>query len=331
MKRKGQALYEYAIALGLLAIVSIGALQLLGWNVNNLFGQATSARTVSQTDQLFSLIGASSQGSGQPAQLKAANIPQNVLLKIDPDTGKVLISDQSGGEKNSTSVDGAAFITGASQALADLSKTTLANGEPLPDDIQALLKKLSASGSQLGQYYSAFEANQDAIAQLSQAMTQQQQAGQFSGPPYYPAELVTQTIGYTEQYIQLSQTYHQLEAKLGTLAQNDPAVAELKQKISSYAGAISTTAHENVGQPFFSDMHIEHVQSADLMAALRDNPTAAQYFQQVNSQTAHMPPAEREAYFQQSILTIGEQMKVGAPIDGQGMSIALAPPQSASN
>lgn len=328
MKPKGQALHEYAIALALLAIVSVGALKLLGWNISSLFARTTSAQTVSQTDQLFSLIGAqaegSNQGSSQAAQFSASTVPQNVLLKIDPATGKVMISDQSGGEKNSTSVDGGALISGASQALASLANTTLANGEPLPDDIQALIQKLSASGGQIGQYYQDFEANQQAIAQLTQAIVQQNALGEYGGPPYYPPELVTQTIGYTEQYIQFSQTYHQLEAKLAGLAKNDPAAAALQQKMSAYAGAISTTAHENVGQPFFQDMHIERVQTADLAAALRSNPVAAQYFQSMNTQTASMSPAERDAFFQQSILTLGEQMKVGTPIDGQGMTVALA-------
>lgn len=326
MNAKGHALHEYAIALGLLAVVAIGALQLLGWNINNLFASTTSSKTTSETEKLFSLIGASTGQKSGKAPLQASVIPQNVSLKIDPVTGKVMITDNSGGEKNSTSVDGGTLIEGAAQALAKLQNMTLSNGQPLPDDIKALLQKLSAQGGQIGQFYSQFETSQDAINQLNQAISKQTAQGQFTGPPYYSPDLVSEAIGYTDQYIQFSQTYQQLQTKLTALAKTDPAAASIQKSMNDYAGAITNTAHENMGQPLFSALHIDRAQDSDLAAALKNNPTANQYFQLLNTQTANMSPAERETYFQQTILTIGEQLKVGTPITSSDLSISLVTP-----
>lgn len=328
MGNKGQALHEYAIALSLIALLSLGALKLLGWNIGNLLQRSTSAETVQKTDQLFSLVDVSvkSGGSGvQPLTAQASTPPASVSLKLDPATGQVVINSTSSGEKNSTSVDGGTVMSLAAQQLAQLANTKLANNQPLPDDIQALLKQLSLTGTNLSGYFSQLEAYQKQLGQFNQVIDQQNAQGQFSGPPYYDAKVVSQAIGYTNQYVQLSAVYQQLSAKLAALPPGDPAVAVLQQQVSDYTGAISSMAHDNVGGPLFSQIHIEHVNPGDLAAALQSSPATAPYFQSLSVQSANMTPAQRETFFQQSIVAMGEQMKVGTPISGdQGVQLALA-------
>ena len=329
MGNRGQVLHEYAIALALIALLSVGALKLLGGNISNLFQQSTSAEATQKTEQLYSLVGASLK-NGNNATTQSTNAssassqPSKVTLKIDPATGQVVIQDATGSNTNFTSLDGGTVMSLAAQQLALLANTKLAGNQPLPNDMQMLLKQLSQTGTNLSGYFDELDTVRQQLVPFNKVIDQQNAQGQFSGPPYYDATMVNQVIAYTNQDIQFSALYQQLSSQLDTLPASDPAVIALKKQVDDYTGAISSISQDNVGAPFFSELHIEHVNSSDLTTALQNNSATAPYFQLLNDQSANMAPAEREVFFQQAIVSMGKQMQVGTPItDSQGIQLAL--------
>jgi Flp pilus assembly pilin Flp len=322
LKQSGQSLQEYAIAIALIAVVAIGGLKLLGGNISNLFGTIGKPKAQNDVQHLYALIGADGRGN-------ATDNPQgvtNALLKLNPVTGRVEITSTTGGVTNATSADG--VMNTVSLALAQLAATRMGNGQPLPDDIQQLLRKLSATGTDMGSLYGQIEQQQAAFDATNQVIQQQIAQGKYGGPPYYDSSYVQMTVNNANNYLTFAQTYQQLSEKLAGMAQTDPAVAALQQKVSSYAGAISGITFNNLAQPTFSSFHIDNVKTSDLLSSLSSAPLALQYFAPVATQTVLASPASRDSTFQQSFLSIGQQMQAGTPINadtGLSLSFDLAP------
>src|SRR5687767_10998897 len=117
----GQTMHEYGIILALIAILCIATLTLLGKNVSQLLGKVANQASMIASGQFGSNDEAAnphsaknaSQGEGhiQPPTTtggpsKIAAMPSEVSLKIDPQTGQVVVTGSGTADKNATSVDG---------------------------------------------------------------------------------------------------------------------------------------------------------------------------------------------------------------------------------
>lgn len=311
-KSNGQALHEYAIAIALIALLAVGALQLLGWNISNLFIQAADGRN-SETSQLMNLVGSGGQKSKPAINLS------HVTLQIDPKTGQMLIQDTGSGGKNATSIDGGVLIAAASDKLDELSRLRTYNGKPVPEDISKLIKQLSEIGDKLGIAHDKYTTNRPAIDQLNDAITAAQQEGRYGDPPY-PIRIIDQVAQYAENSIQFYSIYSQIQ---GMIAQN-PELSGLQGQVSDLAGAISAVTYNNVGKPFLGQVHTESILPNDLAVALQNAPTTAQYLQQLESASEGMPPAQREAFYRQTMLGLVEGFQTGTPVsEGSGLTLNL--------
>jgi hypothetical protein len=313
-------LHEYAIIIALLAIVSIGALNLLGNNLSNLLGQFSNPNNQNDAKQLYALVDANIGGNGG----SKATAARTVQIKVNAQTGQVNIVDTNSGGTNVTSVDGDDVINGASLALAQLANTKMGNGEDMPDDIQAMIRQLASNGTNLGGMYRSLQDGQQDFFAVTKQIEAQAKEGKYGGPPYYDSTFVGLMIQHTDQYIQLSQTYQKLDQRLAELAKTDSSMAKLQDQISGYAGAITGINHNTIGVPTFGQFSIDNVRPTDLMASLSQAPAAMKLFAPVAEQTQTMPPEVRKAIFQKSFVGLGQQMLSGKPINSEeGLSISL--------
>lgn len=325
MRHSGQALHEYAIVLVLVTILCVGALKLLGRDIRNLLDRGDTSRSGSVQD-LYALIGTPVNGQSQ-ASVPQSIIPDGATLGINPANGQItLLESGNGGSQNSSSAEGSQVVLALADRLGDLTGYRTEDGEPLPDDVQALLRQLSASGKQMGMFYSAYQGQQDAFSALNNRISQAQLNGQYEGGPYYDGEFVGQAIGYTEQYMTFSETFHQLSGKL----ENNPAYRDLQKQVADYAGGLSGMAHKNVGLPIFSEFHVSNIRPQDLQTAFASNPNTARQFRMLESATANNTAPVREKIFQQGIVAMGQQMQVGTPITAEKPLSLEAPVLTAS-
>ncbi len=322
--RSGNAVHEYAIVLSLVAALSIGVLKVTGGNLQQLLGNADASHNPN-TQTLFALIGAKIKPGNTPDPSiqpnQSSNQPQQVTLKLDATTGQLTVVDGNNAGLNTSSVDGSVLVTRMSDVLDSLSHSKTVSGAPLPNDIQALLRQLSATGKSLGEFQQTFQNNQTHLTILNEEIARQQSSGQFQGEPYYNADFVQGTVRYTEDYMVFSNTYQQLADKLAA----DPAYATLGKKVADLAGGINSMTSQTVGTPLFSDLHITHVNPQDLQTALAQNPLAAKQFNKLDALTGSLPPTMQDSLFSNGVLTLSKQLAVGTPITvNQSLAINLS-------
>lgn len=324
MRHSGHVLHEYAIVLALITVLCLGALYLLGSNTSTLLSNIGQR---SEINDLFALIDVLLTSKGKQGVAANQASPANITLSVTPDSGQITLTDSgNGGVQNTSSLDGSQIVTTLAHNLEQLTDFKTADGKPLPEDIQGLLRKLAASGEQLGSFYQQYEANQDALTSLNQQIAQQQSKGQYGGEPYYDRAFVQQAIQYTEQYMAFAETYKQLSTKL---AQN-PAYSKLKTQLADYAGGISNLSHQNVGVPVFSQFHVSHINPQDLETAFAANPNTATQFKLLDSISSQQPPVEKEKTFQSSIVALGQSLTVGTPVTSD-QPLSLTPPVLAAS
>lgn len=326
---EGQALHEYAIAIALIAIVGIGGLKLLGFDFSNLIGSVSNTKTQNDVQQLYSLVGADVHG-GATTTTGTSGGTTTVSLKINPKTGLVEVLNTTGGATNVTSIDGSNLIANVSMELALLSNTRTSSNQPLPDNIQQLLKQLSTYGTQLSANYSTIVSLKPSFDKTNAAYAVALAKG--APTPNYNPKIVQATVSDTNTYLNFATTYQQLQQELTTLAKTDPAMAALQTQVADYSGSISGLTYSNVAVPTFSQFHINAVDPITLMSSLSKAPLANQYFTQAATAAAKLPPSQQEQFFQQSFVNGAQQTQVGTPIDAAtGLSIAINPTPAANN
>lgn len=325
MRHSGHAIQEYAIAFALIVALCMGSLSLLGDNISTLLTNSDVSRNA-KAESLFSIIdtpvvsskktgNAGNKGNQQP-------LSSSVTLGIDPGSGQItLIESGNGGGKNTSSIDGSQIVTALANNLNQLTEFKTADGQPLPEDIQGLLRQLATSGSQLGAFSQQYQSQQDALTKLNQQISQQQAQGQYQGEPYYDSAFVQQAIQYTEQYMTFSETYKRLSTEL---TQN-PAYHDLQAQIADYAGGISNLSHQNVGVPVFGEFHVSRINPQDLATAFATNPNTATQFKALANATSQQSPIEKEKTFQSSIVSLGESLIVGSTVTAD-QPLTIAPP-----
>lgn len=312
MRQSGQALQEYAIVLILIAVLCMGVLGLLGGDIRALLNRGDVSRN-SSVQELYALIGTPVNGKAQ-ASAGAQSLPDGATLGIDPANGQItLLESGNGGSQNSSSAEGSQIVAILADRLGSLAAYRTEDGEPLPDDVQALLRQLSASGRKMGAFYEQYEQQQDAFSALNHQISQAQMNGQYEGGPYYDSEFVGQAIQYTEQYMTFSGTFQQLSGKLA----NNPAYKDLQKQVADYAGGLSGMTHKNVGLPIFSEFHVSNIRPQDLQKAFASNPNTAKQFKSVEAATINQPAPVREKIFQKSITALGQHLQVGTPITAE--------------
>jgi hypothetical protein len=314
LKQNGQSAVEYGIALALVVVLAIGALSMMGKNIQDLLGYANASiqdKVSKPLAQNAAMRGANGKTGGPTGSGQALAGTGGVNLSVDSATGEVMINGVPLSDKNATSVDGGTLIKAMADQLGALSNWHSSSGEPLPPDAAALLQKLKASGQDMSVLAKNYEDPQ-AMAQLQQlqsVMAQQMRNGQYTGQPVYPDSVVNSMVHYGDQYAAFSQTYQQLDAVLDRLPPDSPDTVALKQQISAYGTTLQNMVHQGIGT-FFNDFHMTRVPPASLQAAMQNNPNAAGFFSQINAATAGLPDSAKDQYFQVAATNLGNQMLV---------------------
>lgn len=332
VRKSGQSLGEYGLAIALLAILGVTALTVLGGNIRSLFLNAEASlnpqgklalsmdpqKKYQQTNGTppFTAAGSSLPvAAGSHSAGDNRTFPDQVTLSIDPQTGQLKLADEaSGGGKNSTSVDGGTLIAALADRLNHLVDFKTPDGETVPSELQTMLHTLSIQGSDMGTFYQDFQKNKDRIGAFQKLIAEQTAAGQLEGPPYYSSQLAESTIQYADNYIHFAQIYGKLAPQIDAMAKQNPDFLPLQQDLANYAGALSATTHHYIGQGFLGSVAINRVNPSDLATGLQKNPHAAPYFQQLSNTMASLPPAQRNTYFQKAIVGLGASLQVGTPV-----------------
>ncbi len=306
----GHAIHEYALGIGLVAVLAILALNFLGFSVSDLMA-GNNDKTVTGADKLYQMIGTNAGGttSGGSTGGKA------VSVQVDPKTGKVTFMSANGSNVNTTSVDG---MKGMANGLEELATQTQVNGQPLPNDVQAMLKELSSMGESMADLVAYYENARPGLDQLNGVIEQQMANGQYTGQPMYPQEAILNSMAMTETMARFQDVYNKLQGRLGS----DPALANLKQKVDGYAAGISNTAFNNMGEPVMGNVHIDRVDLQTAIAAAQKYPDTAGKLVSLMNQASGMSPAEKDAFVRQHATRLNQSTVVGTIPPG-GMMLSL--------
>jgi len=160
-KRKfyGQALPEYGLLLGLLAVAAIAALTFLGQDISKLLGKVGSAeigtiallKSGSKTAASVAPPSTSTTPTQTAPTETAAPPPAQqsgpiVKAAYDPNTKRIVFDglDAATDGTNSTSVEGTKL---AAQYLMSLAENaTMPDGQPIPDELSGLIRNLANAG-----------------------------------------------------------------------------------------------------------------------------------------------------------------------------------------
>lgn len=329
--RLGHTTVEYAICLSLLAVLALASLKLLGGNINNLLGATTSGKSASQINQLYALIGANPNIGGSSGSTGGTNTPSvvagvgnKIQLHIDPSTGQVIMTDTTGGSKNTTSVDGSTSMVMISKQLGLLADVKLANNHPLPSEVQALIKQLMLDGINLSNAFNGSLGVMDQYNAINAANT-----GKTSGFESYPGAVV-QTLGNNlSQGIQFQNDYNRLNTLLNALAKTDPTVqSRLIDPISQLAGGLSSIPYNAYGKNLASDFNINAASTSDLVNVYQTNPLIGTVIPMSTViSSVSMDPASRDRFIQDKLTTVAQSVVVGTiPTGNSAISIDLAMP-----
>lgn len=329
MKSIGHTTTEFAICLALLGILSIGSLKLLGGNISDLLGAFTKGPTITKTDQLFSLIGAStninSSGSNTPGILpNAPVVTASLQLKLDPNTGQVLVTDTTGGSKNTTSVDGSTAMPLMAQQIGLLANVKLANGQPLPTDLKRQILQLMQDGIGLSNAANGSTSVLEEFNTVNASNT-----GKTSGFTAYPDTVVAALGTNLSAGMKFQQDFNGLKGLITNLAQTDPRlINNLLTPLSQLAGAISSVAYNGQGKELATNFNINAANTSTLLKVYQDNPLLEQGIPVVDViQSASLPPEQRGSVMQKSLTDLTQSTLVGTPITaGNPVNIALALP-----
>ena len=227
-KHNGQSLGEYALLLGLIALIAIPALILFGGNLSDLFtnikpgganvlsgpssaalAPATSAPATTTAPAAGSapVVASSAPVSSPTAQMTASYDPKTKQITFQ-------VSDGSSSGKTTTGAQGTEM---ASLALIQLAHTATKDDGTLADP--GILNLISQLGKQ-GQLIGNNEQGITATPLSSPWMQQTYNSGIFSN---------------YQQYVNI---YNQLDAAV----KNDPSYSKLFQQVNDLSGVVGTTA-----------------------------------------------------------------------------------------
>jgi len=308
VRSNGQVTVEYAVCTGLLGALAIGGLILLGGNVNTLLQAPAKGQTSVQIDHLYNLIGASAKGSTAGGN---ANVAITKLqLSIDPSTGQVMTTDTTGGSKNTTSVPGDQAMSLLAQQVKQLASVQLANGQPLPSDIQKMILQLMQDGVNLS---NGFQTSSGYLSQFNAINAEN--TGKTSGLTPYPSTMITTLGANLSQSVQFQQDYNALSGMLATLAKTDPSVtSSLIDPLSQIAGGITAIQYQNVGKDFANNFNVTATSPTDLYNIYAQSPSL-QAIVPLSSmtQTFALPPNQFAPAVETLISNTAANSVVGSP------------------
>jgi len=314
LNAKGHTTAEYAICLGLLAVLAMGSLKLLGGNIMAVLQAPISGSAQAKTSQLYALIGANA-GNSTPANSKVttggASSPATLQLTIDPNTGSVLTTTETtGGSKNTTSVPGDQAISLLAQQLKQLADSPLPNGQPIPDNIHELILKLMQDGVYLSNGYNIISELMPSFNAINAA-----NEGKTSNLQPYPGSMTIALGATLGNGVQFQQDYLMLHAALVDLAKSDPSLnASLISPVEQLAGGISSIAYNNLGKPFTENFNANAASTTDLMTAYTQNPSLLQVVSpNILATTLALPPSQSGPAIQSLLSNAALNTQVGFP------------------
>jgi hypothetical protein len=331
---QGHTTTEYAICIGLLCLLAVGGLKLLGTNISALLYMPVSASTNQQSSRLYSLIGSQAGGGVSGINLKAAAAPvsqvvdiKSLQLQINPATGQIVTSDTTGGGKNTTSVAGDQAMRLLAQQLGQIAKSTLPNGQPMPDQVQALLMKLMQDGTNLADNYGetlALRPQFDAINAANAGKTKELQM--------YPGDMMQALGDSLEKSLQFQQDYEALSTVLNDMAKSNPTLNEtLIKPIDQVAGSISSMQYENVGKAFVENMNPQAILTSDLLEIYQQSPSIQNAVPPAEMMNAMGLPEDKAASaIQQLIADAAQNAVVGTRPTCEPVTIAVTPASTPS-
>lgn len=316
VRSNGQVTVEYAVCTGLLGALAIGGLILLGGNVNTLLQAPAQGQASMQIDHLYNLVGASVKGSNAGANANGS--PVKLQLSIDPVTGQVITTDTTGGSKNTTSVPGDQAMLLMAQQMTQLANVQLANGQPLPSNIQKMILQLMQDGVTLS---NGFKSSSGYLSQFDAINAAN--AGKTSGLTSYPSTMITTLGANLSQSMQFQQDYNTLSGMLATLAKTDPSVVNtLINPLSELAGGITSIQYQNLGKDFANNFNPAATSSTDLFNIYTQSPSLQTAVPpSTMMQTFALPPDQFAPAVQTLIsgaaasAVVGSPPSAGSPVD----------------